>query len=161
MEVFRSVDLCFAMFLFRSFIFFSPGLQHSLQRRKMGSDNEPKMQANGMPDMDAKEKAGSGLVMLLAMIVIPLGIGFGTACAIHSYGNTSAYEKVVAFLSVYRSTQTHAHLHTHKCVFYINPLLANDLSSACLLSSNILVMDRIIYVWPLCLFLCVLIRVCV
>jgi hypothetical protein len=89
--------------------------------QKMGSDNEPKMQANGMPDMDAKEKAGGGLVMLLAMIVIPLGIGFSTACAIHSYGNTSAYEKVVAFLSIYRSTQTHTHLHTRVCILYEFP----------------------------------------
>jgi hypothetical protein len=86
----------------------------------MGSDNEAKMQTNGMPDMDAKEKAGGGLVMLLAMIVIPLGIGFSTACAIHSYGNTSAYEKV-AFLSMYRSTHTHTHLHTQVCILYDFP----------------------------------------
>ena len=69
----------------------------------MGTDNEAKMQANGMPDMDAKEKAGSGLVMLLAMIVFPLGIGFGTACGIHHYGSTAAYEKVFLFLSIYLS----------------------------------------------------------
>ena len=88
----------------------------------MGSDNEAKMQTNGMPDMDAKEKAGSGLVMLLAMIVIPLGIGFGTACAIHSYGNTSAYEKVDClslYLSIYTDTRTH--LHTLVCILYEFP----------------------------------------